>query len=359
MDFELSADHQMLREMLRRFVEKDLLPLEMGFYTRGHLLPEERSRVRGAVEQMGLWGAGVPEKHGGPGLDTLSLCLIERELGRTFVPVELGDVPPALLACAGGQVPAYLEPALAGQRRAILAVREPGSPDPRAWTTTADRDGEIVLRGRKWIGFEPEERDFFLVFARHPMGPTAFLLDAGLDGLRVTGGDPPALELQGVRVPEESILGEPGGALRLGAEAAPRGAIRLGARATGITERLAEMAAEHAKTWVSLGASLAVRPAIQSMLAEMRTELEAARWLVLHAAWLADRGEDVRLPAARVRLFTTRMLQQAIRCTTLAFAGPAPEPEEGFVRQARAMVPREALALAQFHMQAALAAELS
>ena len=129
MDFEFSADTLMLRELLRRFIRKDAQPLDMKFFTAGALEPEDRLRLRRSVEQMGLWGLTVPEEYGG-GLDLVSTCLLEEELGQTFIPVEIGEVPAILFACAGEQVTVYLEPALAGETRPILAVREPGRLEP-------------------------------------------------------------------------------------------------------------------------------------------------------------------------------------------------------------------------------------
>ena len=108
MDFELSEETLMLRDMLRRFIHKEAQPLEMKYFTVGFLAPEERLRLQRAVEQMGLWGLTVPEAYGGGGLDLVSACVIEEELGKTFIPVEIGDVPACpfrLQRRAGEQLP--------------------------------------------------------------------------------------------------------------------------------------------------------------------------------------------------------------------------------------------------------------
>src|SRR5690606_28992366 len=110
---------------------------EMTYFTYGVLGDEERGRLRGTIDQLGLWGVMAPEEHGGFGLDLVSLCVLEEELGKTFVPVDLGDVPPLLYACTGEQVTRFLEPALAGERRSFLALREPAGMLPEQWTTTA------------------------------------------------------------------------------------------------------------------------------------------------------------------------------------------------------------------------------
>lgn len=357
MDFDFSPDTLMLRDMLRRFVQKEARPLEMRYFNTGALTPDERAHLRAAIEQLGLWSIVVPEKFGGGGVDTLTACLIEEELGKTFIPVDMGDPPPMLFACAGDQVRRFLEPALAGQRRPIIAAREPGSIRPEAWQTTALPDGDgFLLNGRKALAAWPGPDDFFIVFAQAPLGLTAFLMDMNHAGLTVSANGAIILTLRDSRAGPDSFLGQPGRALALGAREAPLAWIRMGARYVGLVERLIEMASEHAKHWVALGAPLSARPAIQRMLAEMRVEVESARWLVYHAAWQADRGDPIRESAAQVRLATGEMLQRAVDRTTMIYAGPGPTPQIELQRLSRSLVPPEALALALEYARAAVAA---
>lgn len=359
MNFDFSPDTLMLRDMLRRFVQKEARPLEMKYFNTGMLAPEERTHLRSAIEQLGLWGVTAPEKFGGGGLDTVTACVIEEELGRTFVPVEMGDVPLLLFACSGEQVSRYLEPALAGNRRAIIAAREPSALRPEAWASTAAPDGnEFVIDGCKLLAAVPGPDDFLVVLARTPDGLTAFMLDATREGLTVSVNGAIILRLSNCRVGRDSILGESGRALALGAAEAPRAWIRAGARYVGLAERLIEMAAEHAKDWVALGAPLAVRPAVQRMLAEMRVEVESARWLVYHAAWLADKGDPIREAAAQVRLATGEMLQRAIDRVTMIYTGPGPMPQIEPQRLARSVVSSDALELALEYARAAVAHEV-
>ena len=369
MNFDFPPDTLMLRDMLRRFVQKEARPLEMSYFTTGELATEERARLRQAVEQLGLWGLMVPEEYGGGGLDMVTTCMIEEELGKTFVPVEKGDVAPLLYACTDGQVTRFLEPALAGERRAILAVREPspepghrvGLLQPEDWNTTVTLDdGEYILNGRKTLTVQPGPDDFLVVLASTPEGITAFLLDASSPGLSVYTHDDVILTLSDCRVGSEAILGELGRSLALNADQAPRAWIRIGARHLGIAERLIEMAVEHAKDWVSLGAPLAVRPAIQRLLAEMRVEVESARWLVYHAAWLDDerQGDSIREPAAQVRLATGEMLERSVDRVTMIYTGPGPSPQIELQRLVRSIVPSEALELALEYARTVLASEM-
>ena len=333
MDFDFTPDTLMLRDMLRRFIQKDVRPLEMKYFTAGGLEPDESARLRRAIEQMGLWGVTVPEEHGGGGLDLVTTCLLEIELGNSFVPLEIGEVPNLLYACSGDQVSRYLEPALAGERRAILALREPGAVHPQSWSLRAEpgNDGGqegYLLNGQKLVGSRPHPEDFFLVVASSPQGFTAFIAEPVEGRLTCQAGKREAGELtllfKNYPAHKEALLGQPGQALQLVVPTASRVRIQTGARYVGIVERLLEMAVEHAKDWLSFGAPISLRPAVQRMLAETQAELESARWLVYKAAWLVDLGREelARRAAAYVRLITGRLLQAAVERVTLIFAGP-------------------------------------
>ncbi len=363
MDFEFSADTIMLRDMVRRFVEREVQPLEMTYFTYGALNEEDRGRLRSTIDQLGLWGVMAPEEHGGFGLDLLSLCVLEEELGKTFVPVDLGDVPPLLYACTDEQVTRYLEPALAGERRAFLALREPAGSLPEQWTTTATANGAgYYLEGKKLLAGRPDEGDFLVVVARAPAGPTAFLLDVSeeADGLMlIRNGRESVLTLRNYHTGPESVLGEEGGALQLARTETAQTAVRTGARYVGMAERLLEMAATHAQEWSALGAPLANRPAVQRILAEMRVQIDSARLTVYHAAWAADKNPaEAAKWHARVRLTTGEMLQRCVDLATMVFGGPGPSPATEAQRFVQSMVPAETLAAGMALAQAAIAADV-
>jgi len=353
MDFEFSEDTLMLRDMLRRFIQKEARPLEMDYFNLGELKPEQQTRLHRSIEQLGLWGLMAPEKYGGGGLDNVTACVIEEELGGTFIPLEIGNVPPLLYACCGDQIGDFLEPALAGSRRAIVAAREPDpyGVNPINWVTTAVQHGDhFILNGRKALSLVPDQDDFLIVFAKTPsdnpgQDQTAFLLDVNVPGMNVTKNKKVTLTLHDCQVGQESVLGQVGAGLRLAADEVPRAWIQMGARYLGIVERLKEMAAEHAKDWISHGAPLAVRPAIKRMLAEMSVEAETVRWLVYHAAWLADMQENdqIRIPAAQVRIASGEMLKHAIDRATMIYNCPGPTFQIEPQRLVQGVVPMEAL----------------
>jgi alkylation response protein AidB-like acyl-CoA dehydrogenase len=168
------------------------------------------------------------------------------------------------------------------------------------------------------------------------------------------------LTLDGLQIPNQGILGVPGGALTLSAEEAPKAWIRSGARYVGMVSRLIEMSLEHARDWISLGEALVVRPAIQRMLAEMRVDAASSRWLTLHAAWMADAevAEDLHSTAAEVRLATGEMLKRAVDRVTMIFAGPGPSPTIEPQRFVRSLAPPEALDMALEQARAVILADM-
>jgi acyl-CoA dehydrogenase len=345
MDFELGEEVIMIRDMMRRFVQKDARPLEMPLFNQGELTLEQENGLKEKImEQMGLWAVTVPEQFGGEELDMLSTCLIEEELGQTFVPVDYGDISPVLFSCDEEQAERYLEPAVEGDRRPVLALRETGAMAPAQWQTTARQTGSgYVLTGRKLLGHRPREGDFFVVFAQTDQGATAFLVDSDAKGATVNGK--PEVIFQDCAVPANAVLGEVGAGLKLGVGYLPHQQIKMGARYVGMAQRLLEMSAQYAKDWVSMGQPLALRPAVMRMVAEMAADIQAARFMVYHAAWLLDEEKDASHEAMMVRLFTGRMIRTAIDKTIMVHGGVSYLEQKPALRMYRNLVPDEALEL--------------
>ena len=346
MDFDFSSDALMLRDMLQRFVEDEAKPMEMKYFSTGTLEAKERARLQTVIEQMGLWGITVPGKFGGGGLDMVTACLLHEELGKTFLPIDIGDVPPLLYACQGDQIEKFLNPALAGKRHPHLAARELNAFKPEDWKTTATpQDQAYVLNGRKILSAIPSTQDFLIVLAKAPAGISAFMVEPNQGGVRIVENGSVMLQLDGCQTEAKSLLGECGQALKLGVDQAPGACIQLGARYVGMAQRLLDMSMEHARSWTALGALLKERAAIRRMLAEMQVQIESTRWLVYHAAWLADKQGASGPVAAGVRLSTGNMLSRATDLVTLIYGGPGPSPEVEIHRYIRSTVPAEVLEL--------------
>ncbi|AFR09589.1 acyl-CoA dehydrogenase family protein [Nocardiopsis alba] len=322
-DFSLSEEQRAIRDWVRTFVRRELMPLENEALRRerqGHppgLTAEERHGLRSLARSSGFWGVSTPQEYGGMGLDAVTEALIETELGRTFLTFKFGGEADNILYHADEeQRRRYLLPTIEGELRSCFAITEPGAgSDAKAIRTRAVRDGDAwVLNGEKTFITGGNEADFALVFAvTDPEkgadgGVTCFLVDRDMgwtsEPIDTMGERRPAsLVFQDVRVPSSNVLGEEGRGFALAMRWIGKGRYLLPARALGGCERLLDMAIEYSRTRETFGAPIADRQAIQWMIADSQTEIEALRLLVLHAAWLVSQGRDSRHAQSIAKLF--------------------------------------------------------
>lgn len=322
MDFSLSDEERQIRDWVRTFVQRELLPLEQEVLRRERahqpgLTADELAELRQKAKKSGFWGVQTPPEYGGMGLSAVMTALLEAELGRTFVPFSFGGSADNILFHANDeQKERYLLPTIEGTRKSCFAITEPGAgSDAKAIRTTARRDGsDWVINGEKTFITGGNEADFVMVFAvTDPEkgangGVTCFLVDRDM-GWRSeyidTMGEwgPASLVFEDVRVPDSQVLGEVGQGFALAMQWIGRGRYLLPARAIGSCERLLSMAIDHANTRETFGAPIAERQAIQWMIADSGVEIEALRWLVLHAAWQVDSGLDSRHAQSIAKLY--------------------------------------------------------
>ncbi len=347
MDFEIPEELKMVQTTARDFVKKELIPLEREILgreptdARVTLPDEERERLTQTAKKMGFWSLNVPEELGGLDLPVLGLCLVEEELAKTIVPFQFGDVTPLLFECNEEQKERYLLPVIEGQRQGSIALLEPTTAHPTAMKTTAAKENaHYVINGQKLVTSVADPGDFAMVFAltngeqRAEPKMTCFLVDIDTPGVTVIGGgertgwraraiEPITMVFSQCSVPEANVLGQEGGAYRLGAKWLPSRRLIRSARAVGAMERLLEVSAEYTKNWQSFGQPITERLDVQRVLADMATYAQAARLMVYYAACKADEGEDIRRDAAMVKVFTAGMLEQAANLAAQLHGGPA------------------------------------
>ncbi|MFR9727581.1 acyl-CoA dehydrogenase family protein [Saccharopolyspora sp. MS10] len=323
-DFSLSETERDIRDWVRTFVQRELVPLEPEVLRRERnhergLTREELADLRQKARDAGFWGVQTPEEYGGMDLSAVLTALIEIELGRTFVPFSFGGYADNILYRANEeQRQRYLLPTIEGERKSCFAITEPGAgSDAKNLRTTARKEGsEWVIDGEKTFITGGIDADFTMVFAVTDRdkgangGVTCFLADreAGWksEPIEIMGEwdrQPAALVFDGVRVPEANVLGEVGGGFELAMQWIGRGRYLLPARALGGCERMMEMSMEYARNRRTFGAPIAERQAIQWMIADSAVEIEALRWLVLQAAWQADQGVDSRHAQSIAKLY--------------------------------------------------------
>lgn len=362
--FELSEEQRMLQELVAKFVDRELIPLERAVLARelsgqkSALTAEEESPLLDKCRELGLWGLDVPEEFGGANLPTTTRIGVYEEQGRTCVPFTFPPDSPnlhMLMAVANDeQRRKYLEPYARGDAHSAIAISEPGAGgDPAAMTTRAVRDGnEWLINGRKiWVSRVPEA-DFVIVMARtgegkRHEGVTAFIVERGTPGfviereIPMLGGQRTyELVFEDCRIPAKQLLGVEGKGfapmqLRLTVRR-----IQIGAWCIGIARRGLEMMAEHAKQRVTFGARLADRQAIQWWIAEAAMKIHACRLMVYDAAAKADAGKDVRTEASMVKLYGTEMATETIdhAMQTFGAMGVAKElPLQLFAQKVRTM----------------------
>lgn len=336
MQIELSEEQRMISELVAKFVDNELMPLEAAVLQREMrgeklaLTEAEEAPLLKKCKELGLWGLDAPLELGGMNLPAATWVGINEELGRTVTPFVFPPDSPnmhMLLATADeDQRRKYLEPYAKGEAKAAIAISEPGAGgDPAGMTTRAEKIGDQwVLNGRKiWIS-RVAEADFTIVMARiagtkgHE-GITAFVVERATPGFEVlreipmlAGHRTYEVVFEDCRIPESQLLG------RVGEGFAPMQLrltvrrLQMGAWCIGMSRRALEMMCEHAKQRVTFGAALADRQAVQWWIADAATKIHACRLMVLDAATKYDQKRDMRTEASMVKVFATEMATEII-----------------------------------------------
>ena len=332
MDFSLSDEERAIRDTARQFIAKEVMSLEQEVLRRERAGQAgiERSELRELqlkAKKFGFWGLGTPEEYGGMELPAVMQSLLWTEVGRTYTPFAFGGEADNILYVSNDeQKREFLIPTIEGERISCFAITEPGAgSDAANIKFGARQDGDDwILNGEKTFITNGNDADFCIVVAVTDRekgvrggGTTAFLVDRSM-GWRSEAIDtmgparPAALIFDDVRVPGRNILGEIGQGFNLGMEWIGRGRYLIPSAAIGSAERALQMAIDYANTRETFGRKIGDNQAIQWMIADSETELEAARWLVLKAAWVVDQGEDFRHSASHAKLYGAGMANRVM-----------------------------------------------
>lgn len=335
MDLELSEEHRMLKDLVTKFVENELMPLETNVIAREikgeeiGLTDEEQAPLLARCKELGLWGLDAPEEVGGVDLPAVALVGVNEEIGRTITPFTFPPDSPnlhmLLKTVDDWQRERYLDPYARGEAHSAIAISEPGAGgDPAGMMTKAVKDGDDwVINGRKiWISRVPRA-DFVIVMAvtdpalKARGGITAFIVEKGTPGFETERAIPMLaghrtyeIVFDDCRVPERQVLGE------IGAGFAPMQLrltvrrLQIGAWCVGMARRALDMMRDHVKQRVTFGMALADRQAIQWWIADAAIKIHACRLMVLDAAIKQDNGQDVRTEASMIKVFATEMVTE-------------------------------------------------
>ncbi len=340
MDFSLSPEHEELRLKVRAFIEKDVLPLEKdpANFAEHENIPHERLEpVREKARKLGLWAPQSPKEYGGMELPMVAWAAIYEEAARSlFGPLAINCMAPDdgnmnMLRLVGTQAQKdkWLAPIVAGKVRSAFAMTEPapgGGSDPTMIRTRAEKKGgKYVVHGRKWFITGADGASHFILMARTSddarKGLTAFLFHKDQPGWRIARrieimgpeehGGHCELEFDGLEIPEENVLLGEGEGLRLMQ-------VRLGParlthcmRWTGWAKRCMEIAQEYIANREGFGIKLADRESVQIKLGEVAQQIQIARLLTMHAAWMLDQGGRARKEVSMAKVHVANALHQA------------------------------------------------
>lgn len=362
MDLDLSAEHTLLRSTIREYMEQEVAPV-VEEHERERRFPVEIVRRLG---EMGWLGIPIPEAEGGAGLDTLAYAIAVEEIGRVWGSLGLIVAAHTSLGCgplhlAGtpDQKERYLVPMAGGRVIGAYGLTEPGAGSDAGGTRTTARHedgpdgGTWVIDGSKRFITNAGQAGTYIITAR--TGPktdasaeiSAFIVPADTPGFRVgrledklglhasaTG----ELFFDGCRIPAANLLGGRGDGFRTFLKILDGGRISIGALAVGLAQAALDAAVPYARTREQFGRPIGSFQGVAFMIADMATEIEAARALVWKAAWLKDHGRDYTLAAAQGKLFASEVSSRVTNAAIQVLGGygyVTDYPVERYLRDAK------------------------
>jgi alkylation response protein AidB-like acyl-CoA dehydrogenase len=338
-DFDFTDEQESFRKVVRDFAASEIAPFAEG-WDRDHVFPLETVKAMG---ELGLFGLPFPEEYGGSGADFTTTCLVIEELARVdssmAVTLEAGvglGANPIYQFGTEEQRQRWLPELCAGRALGAFGLTEPDAgSDARGIATKAVHDaaaGEWVLEGSKAFitNSGTPITSVITVTARTDEGISAFLVPAGTPGLVVEpayrkmgwhASDTHGLRLEGCRVPEGNLLGEPGRGLAQFLAILDDGRVAIAALAVGVAQGCLELSVDYAQQRQAFGGPIGHNQAVAFKCADMAVAVEAARNLVYKAAWLKDHDRPFKQAAAMAKLYATEAAVTATREATQIFGG--------------------------------------
>ena len=360
MNFGLTEEQEMIVSTVRSFVENEIYPHEDLVERSGEVPVEIANEIKRKTLELGFYACNFPEDVGGAGLSHLDFALVERELGRGSMALNhfFGRPQNILMACEGEQRARYLLPAVRGERMDALAMTEPeAGSDVRGMKCTAVRSGgDWLVNGTKHFISGADHADFVIVFIATgeddtPRGPkkrlTAFLVDRGTTGFVIRDGYRSVshrgyknciLDFDDCRLADTQVLGEVDGGFEVMNEWLYATRITVATMSVGRARRCFEYALHHAADRRQFGQQIGKFQGVSFQIADMITEIDAAEWLTLSAAWRLDQKLPSNREIASAKLYATEMLARITDASLQVFGGMGlmdDFPIERFWRDAR------------------------
>jgi len=326
MDFKLTEEHIMIRDAARDFAKTELLPRVIERDNKQEF-PTQQIKMMG---EMGFLGMMVDPKYGGGGMDTLSYSLAMEEISKIDASASVIMSVNNSLVCYGlekygseDQKQKYLTQLATGKKLGAFCLSEPeaGSDATSQKTTAIDQGDHYLLNGTKnWIT-NGNSADYYIVIAqtdkeKKHKGINAFIVEKSWDGfeigakedkLGIRGSDTHSLMFNDVKVPKENRIGEEGFGFSFAMKTLSGGRIGIASQALGIAGGAYELARDYSKVRKSFGTEICNHQAIAFKLADMHTNIEAARWLVYKSAWDKDQGNNYDMSSAMAKVFASQV----------------------------------------------------
>jgi acyl-CoA dehydrogenase len=343
-DFEIPEEAKVIRARVREWVQDECIPAEKRLKDKESyktVLAELRAKARA----QGLWLPFIPKEHGGMGLGPLANALVQMELGQSHLGAlsmnsQGPDDATMLTLLAHGtdyQKEKFLKPLLNGEKRICYSMTEKAAgADATGMQTRADKKGNsaYVLNGEKWFSSAASAADTALVMAKtNPDAPrhhqfSTFIVELPNPGYKIIrdiktmavegplshimGGGHSEIEIKDLEVPADNILGGEGQGFNMGQHRLAYGRLRHGMHNVAMAQRALDMATAHVTSRSTFGKKLSERQGVQFMLADCASELYMARLMLLHIAYKAERGLDLRQENGIAKVFLAHMVQKVV-----------------------------------------------
>ena len=359
MAYQLTEEQQMIRAMVREFAREELLPTAAERDITGEF-PADNLKKMG---ELGLMGMTVPPEYNGAGADTVSYSVALQEIGYACAATAVIMSVHNSVACGpvylfGSEYlkETYLKPLASGEKIGSFALTEPGAgSDPAGQKTKALKDGHsYIINGTKMFITTGKNSDLTVVTgytdrAKKHHGISAFVVEKGTPGFHVgkeeekmglRGSDTVELIFEDCRVPEENLLGNEGDGFVIAMASLDGGRIGIASQSVGLGQACLDAAVSYAKERVQFNKPIAQFQGIRWMIADMATQIEAARLLTFNAAAMRDRGENFSAAASMAKVFASEMANKVAYQALQIHGGYGyikEYPVERFYRDARVL----------------------
>ena len=330
MNFEYTEEQTLLIDTAKRFVEEELYPYEEEVEKSDEVRIELRQQIIARACEVGLYAANMPEDLGGGGLDVLSMCMLDRELGRASMALQYSVARPSniLQGCVGEQREKYLFPCIKGEKTDCLAMTEPGAgSDVRSMSCKAEAAGnDFIINGTKHFISHADVADFVILFAATGVEDsargqrkkiTSFLVDIGTPGLTVRKGydnvshrgyHNSILEFDDCRIPSSQVLGKVDHGFEVANDWLGNTRLQVASICLGRCDRAFELSCEYAATRTQFNQTIGKFQGVSFKLADMEMRRRAAELITYQAAAKADQNAMNDMDAALAKLSATEAL---------------------------------------------------